>query len=114
VARRGGDEFAMLVPDAGGRADVERIAARLLHAVEQPVMLAPGVQRQLSASVGIALSPDQGRDLEQLLQLADRAMYTAKEHGKNRFAFAEGSAGASAVAPVMALTPSVPRAARAS
>lgn len=102
VARRGGDEFTMLVPDVQGRADVERIAVRLLQAIEQPVQFAEGVQGHLSASVGIAIAPDHGRDLDRLLQLADLAMYEAKLKGKNRYAFARmiGVAGtANATAP---------------
>jgi diguanylate cyclase (GGDEF)-like protein/PAS domain S-box-containing protein len=96
VARRGGDEFTMLLPDVQSRADIERIAVRLLQAVEQPVPLGDGAQGHLSASVGIAIAPDHGRDLERLLQLADLAMYEAKLKGKNRYAFARmvGAAGA--------------------
>jgi len=95
VARRGGDEFTMLLPEVQGREDVERIAVRLLRAIEQPVALGEGTQGILSASVGIAVSPDHGRDLDRLLQLADLAMYEAKLKGKNRYAFARmiGPAG---------------------
>jgi diguanylate cyclase (GGDEF)-like protein/PAS domain S-box-containing protein len=92
VARRGGDEFAVLVPDVGSVVEVERIATRLLQAVAQPIPQ-PGIRVTLtvSASIGIALAPEQGRDLERLLQLADLAMYDAKLKGKNRFAFAHGT-----------------------
>ncbi len=109
VARRGGDEFAVLVPDVGSNAEVERIATRLLQAVAQPVVQ-PGGRPVLnvSASIGIALAPEQGRDLERLLQLADLAMYDAKLRGKNRFAFAQGSGLPSNV------TPLVPRVSRTS
>jgi diguanylate cyclase (GGDEF)-like protein/PAS domain S-box-containing protein len=106
VARRGGDEFAVLVPDVGGRADAERIALRALQTIEQPVPLATGDEGRLSASVGIALAPEQGRDLERLLQLADQAMYEAKLQGKNRYAFAGVPAGN--------VSPSAPLAARVS
>lgn len=88
VARRGGDEFAMLIPDVGTRTDVERIAVRILQSVAQPVLLAGSQPGTVSASLGIALAPEQGRDLERLLQLADLAMYEAKLKGKNRYAFA--------------------------
>lgn len=88
VARRGGDEFAMLIPDVGTRTDVERIAVRILQSVAQPVLLAGAQPGTVSASLGIALAPEQGRDLERLLQLADLAMYEAKLKGKNRYAFA--------------------------
>jgi len=104
VARRGGDEFAVLVPDAGHHTDTERIAHRLLAAIAQPVE-APGTTLSISASVGIALAPDHGNDLERLLQLADLAMYEAKLRGKNRYAFAAEAGGY--------LTPATPRAAAA-
>jgi diguanylate cyclase (GGDEF)-like protein len=62
----------------------------------------------VSASVGIALSPGHARELEQLLHLADHAMYEAKQKGKNRYAIA-GKAG-----PLATVTPLASRAARAS
>jgi len=105
VARRGGDEFAILVPDAGHHVDAERIAHRLLAAIAQPID-AGGTSVAVSASVGIALAPDHGNDLERLLQLADLAMYEAKLRGKNRYAFAAEAGGH--------LTPAAPRAAAAS
>nr|MBA2411462.1 GGDEF domain-containing protein [Burkholderiaceae bacterium] len=111
VARRGGDEFAVLAPDVGSRLEVEKISLRLLQAVSQPVVLpgeAPGSLPPLtvSVSIGVALAPEQGRDLERLLQLADLAMYEAKLKGKNRFAFAHG------VGLPNNVTPLVPRATR--
>ncbi len=105
VARRGGDEFAVLVPDTGHRVDIERIAHRLLAALAQPVETPDGLVA-VSASVGIAIAPDHGVDLERLLQLADLAMYDAKLSGKNRFAFAAEGGGV--------LNQAAPRAASAS
>jgi diguanylate cyclase (GGDEF)-like protein/PAS domain S-box-containing protein len=93
VARRGGDEFAVLVPDAGHHIDTERIAHRLLAAIAQPIETVAGAVTSVSASVGIALAPDHGSDLERLLQLADLAMYEAKLRGKNRYAFAAEAGG---------------------
>jgi len=87
VARRGGDEFALLLPDVGTRVDAERVASRLLHAVDQPLILTGGREGWVSASIGIALAPQQGIDLERLLQIADAAMYHAKLRGKNRYEF---------------------------
>ncbi|MDH4114960.1 MAG: GGDEF domain-containing protein, partial [Burkholderiaceae bacterium] len=109
VARRGGDEFAVLVPDVGSMMEVEKIAERLLGAVAQPAALPGGPQElTVSASIGVALAPEQGRDLERLLQLADLAMYDAKLKGKNRYAFAQGASVPSKV------TPLVPRVSRSS
>jgi diguanylate cyclase (GGDEF)-like protein/PAS domain S-box-containing protein len=87
VARRGGDEFAVLLPDVGTRVDAERVASRLLHAVGQPLILTGGREGWVSASIGIALAPQEGIDLERLLQVADAAMYHAKLRGKNRYEF---------------------------
>lgn len=99
VARRGGDEFALLLPDVGTRADAERVASRLLHAVGQPLILTGGHESWVSSSIGIALAPQQGIDLERLLQVADAAMYRAKLQGKNRYAFpADAHEGPRAVA----------------
>lgn len=95
VARRGGDEFAVLVPEAGGNIDVERIAERILAAIEQPLTLISGDVTNVSVSIGVAVAPDHGREFERLMQLADLAMYEAKLRGRNRFAFA-ASAGATA------------------
>ena len=102
VARRGGDEFAVLVPDAGHHVDTERIAHRLLAAIAQPIEVA-GETVSVSASVGIAVAPDHGNDMERLLQLADLAMYEAKLRGKNRYAFAAEAGGR--------VTPAAPQAA---
>lgn len=108
VARRGGDEFAVLVPDVGSLLEVERIATRLLQSVALPVPQHGRSPLSVSASIGVALAPEQGRDLERLLQLADLAMYDAKLKGKNRFAFAQGAGLPSNV------TPLVPRVSRTS
>lgn len=105
VARRGGDEFAVLVPDVGSGMEVERIATRLLQSVEQPLTPTQGRPAlAVSASIGIALAPEQGRDLERLLQLADLAMYDAKLKGKNRFAFAQGAGLPPNVTPLVRAT----------
>lgn len=93
VARHGGDEFALLIPDAGERRDIERIAHRILDEIGRPVTV-DGLQgATLSASVGIAFAPEQGRDPGWLLHLADRAMYDAKMAGGNRAVFASISDG---------------------
>ncbi|HEX5638314.1 MAG TPA: diguanylate cyclase [Burkholderiaceae bacterium] len=109
VARRGGDEFAVLVPDVGSTMEVEKIAERLLSAIAQPASLAGAPHAMnVSASIGIALAPEQGRDLERLLQLADLAMYDAKLKGKNRYSFAQGATAPFKVRPL------VPRVSRSS
>lgn len=82
LARLGGDEFAAIVPMVRSRADVAEIAARLEHCFEKPFALEECTIRG-TASVGIALFPEDGGDRESLLCAADAAMYVAKNtrHG---------------------------------
>ncbi len=88
VARYGGDEFALLIPDAGTRKDIEAIAFRVLDELSRPVHLSGRVHESISASVGIAMASESGRDPIALLSLADRAMYEAKSAGGNQAVFA--------------------------
>jgi diguanylate cyclase (GGDEF)-like protein/PAS domain S-box-containing protein len=88
VARYGGDEFALLIPDAGTRRDIEAITQRILDELSRAVRVAGRHDELLSASVGIALASEQGREPSWLLSLADRAMYEAKTAGGNQAVFA--------------------------
>ena len=76
LARLGGDEFAVLAPGLDGAGAVT-LAQRLLTALRRPFVLGD-LTLTLDASVGIALAPDQASSGEELLQLADLAMYAAK------------------------------------
>ncbi|MFC4100572.1 putative bifunctional diguanylate cyclase/phosphodiesterase [Paenibacillus xanthanilyticus] len=82
VARLGGDEFGVLV--RGGRDEVLRHAEALIAAMKEPVMLG-GKPYAITASIGISLAPDDGRDNETLLRSADTAMYVAKNGGRNQY-----------------------------
>lgn len=86
VARLGGDEFVVLMPDAGDENEVAGVAGKILDAVGQPLMLA-GREVCVTASIGIALCPRDGRDEDTLKRNADAAMYHAKALGKNNFRF---------------------------
>lgn len=76
IARLGGDEFALLTVDTDAEA-ARHVAARIRTALAAPVTIGTSVL-QVQASIGIAVHPDHGRDLEELLQVADIAMYRAK------------------------------------
>jgi diguanylate cyclase (GGDEF)-like protein len=76
LARMGGDEFAVLLPDADG-ARAQETAARLGAALRDPFVL-DGMPLHVDVSIGIALCPDHGRDRSLLLARADTAMYAAK------------------------------------
>lgn len=86
LARLAGDEFVILLEGIGSADAAAAIAARLLAALARPVN-AGGRDIDVAASVGIALYPDDGRDIEALLGNADAAMYAAKAAGRNTFRF---------------------------
>lgn len=86
VARMGGDEFTLVVPSPASREAVEDLAARILRRMSKKTILA-GKEISVTASIGISLSPDDGSTVQDLMKHADVAMYTAKDQGKNRFAF---------------------------
>ena len=84
VARMGGDEFVILVPELRQSEDLAGIAAKLLSLIARPFSL-DGRTVQIAASIGIASYPEDGSDGEALLRNADAAMYRAKELGRNNF-----------------------------
>ena len=86
VARNGGDEFTILLERLRTREDVASTAERILRELSLPFSLA-GHQVNIAASVGIALSPDDGEAPELLIQRADLALYEAKAAGRGRKQF---------------------------
>jgi diguanylate cyclase (GGDEF)-like protein len=81
VARLGGDEFGVLLPEVGRAGDAAVVAQQLLVELREPFML-EGMRLEIDASVGIALHPAHGDDVESLQQRADIAMYSAKQSGR--------------------------------
>jgi len=86
VGRLGGDEFVVLLEGVKARAGVVEVADKILHVLAQPVVLD---QREVftGGSIGIAVFPQDGRDVDTLFKNADTAMYYAKEQGRNTFSF---------------------------
>ncbi len=84
VARVGGDEFIVLLPDLARSEDATTVARKLLEAVAQPFEI-EGRRVDLTTSIGVAIYPDDGQDPEALLRNADAAMTRAKERGRNNF-----------------------------
>jgi len=82
VGRLGGDEFVALLPEVTDDADAQRVAARILDSLRDPVMVA-GQECFVTASVGIALFPRDGLNLVDLMRNSDVAMYAAKSAGRN-------------------------------
>jgi diguanylate cyclase (GGDEF)-like protein/PAS domain S-box-containing protein len=88
VARIGGDEFAVVLGSIGAESDVQLICDQLLQVIGEPYEI-DGQDNRITTSIGIAVYPDDGSDVQTLLKHADSAMYQAKESGKNRYAFYE-------------------------
>ncbi|MCG7863806.1 MAG: EAL domain-containing protein [Candidatus Thiodiazotropha endolucinida] len=86
VARLSGDEFCIIVKDVDDDYAAAHVAQRCLDMISEPIELSA---RKFipSCSIGIAHYPDDGEDLSSMLKAADTSLYSAKEHGKNQFAF---------------------------
>ncbi|PKO87970.1 MAG: GGDEF domain-containing protein [Betaproteobacteria bacterium HGW-Betaproteobacteria-12] len=86
LSRQGGDEFVVVLPELEHRQDAMHVTRKILAALCQPYLLA-GHELTVSGSAGIALFPDDGQTVSELLRKADAAMYRAKEEGRNTFRF---------------------------
>ena len=86
LARLGGDEFMVLVPYGGEERNAAHLARNLLDGISPPCEIG-GRDVYTTASIGISIFPDDGRDAETLLKCADMAMYAAKEAGRNGYHF---------------------------
>lgn len=83
LARFGGDEFAILLPETSGKNSVE-VAERVRQAVESMPSVVQEAQPPTTASIGIACFPEHGQDIDLVMKKADLAMYLSKKNGKNR------------------------------
>jgi diguanylate cyclase (GGDEF)-like protein len=88
VSRLGGDEFVILLPEIGETENVAKLAVKIIETTRHSLM-ACGNKLSVTASIGIALFPNDGEDIETLMKHADIAMYRAKEKGRNRYQFYE-------------------------
>jgi diguanylate cyclase (GGDEF)-like protein len=95
VARLGGDEFTILLTEINSLQDAAKVAQRILNILAQPFLL-DRHEVFITASIGIAIYPSDGEDVDSLLKNADTAMYHAKDQGKNNFQFYKQSMGATA------------------
>jgi diguanylate cyclase (GGDEF)-like protein len=86
IARHGGDEFVLVLPDQSSEEQASQIIQRILTAIAQPVVI-DGQELSITCSLGASFYPQDGADGETLLKNADAAMYRAKELGRNTFQF---------------------------
>ncbi len=87
VGRLGGDEFVVVLDDILDSSHCAKVAAKIIDALARPYDLRTPEEVRVSASLGIAVSPQDGDDALALLQAADDAMYQAKAAGKNAYRF---------------------------
>jgi diguanylate cyclase (GGDEF)-like protein/PAS domain S-box-containing protein len=97
IARLGGDEFAVIQTAVGSVADAIEFVTRIHDAIRQPCQCL-GHHLSTDASIGIALAPQDGTDLDQLIKNADLAMYAAKAEGRRTHRFFEPAMDARAKA----------------
>lgn len=90
VARLGGDEFIVVVEEHRSTAELRDVANKILRTVE-PAYLLGEHSVQVTASIGVSTYPQDGTDLQQLLNRADHAMYRAKTSGRNDVSFSTHS-----------------------
>jgi len=85
VARMGGDEFAIILSTLKHPSDTEVIAKKIIHNIAEAIQLNSTVSSVIGISLGIAIYPDHGNELDILMNAADRAMYASKAAGKNTY-----------------------------
>ena len=93
VARLGGDEFAVVLPDTGS-ADAQKVGERLMKSMielKKSESLSPEISSMIGISVGGATLPTNTNDKEELMRLADEAMYESKKGGRNQFHMFKGT-----------------------
>lgn len=90
VARVGGDEFVFLVSDVASREICETMLNRVLRELIRPIII-NGHVIHISASIGVSFFPDDAKESSLLIHLADRAMYEAKQQGKNNWKLCEST-----------------------
>jgi diguanylate cyclase (GGDEF)-like protein/PAS domain S-box-containing protein len=86
VSRMGGDEFTILMPSVYDFEEVKQQAENIVQALVRPLE-SDGNEFHMTASIGVAVYPEDGRNVERLIKNADTAMHRAKEQGKNTYKF---------------------------
>jgi len=86
VARIGGDEFLILLPEISDLDDSKHVAQKIVSSVQIPLPIT-GDDTKLTLSIGMSVFPDDGNDVLELMRQADKAMYSVKDGGKNSFSY---------------------------
>lgn len=86
VARLGGDEFTVILTQQNDLMNIERVGQKILQIISEPVLIGD-VKITTSCSIGIAIAPQDTTDIQELVNFADEAMYSAKKLGRNQLHF---------------------------
>ncbi len=92
VARHGGDEFTLILPSLPHREDALRVARKIVRAFKEPFRF-DACELTVTTSLGVALYPLHGENIDALMKNADMAMYRAKSMGRNQFCYGDGVDG---------------------
>ena len=92
LARVGGDEFVIVMPEVARREDAALLAMRIVNSMREPIDV-DGARVSVGTSLGIAIYPDDGAAIDTLFTRADAAMYVSKQSGRNQFSYADVSDG---------------------
>jgi diguanylate cyclase (GGDEF)-like protein len=86
AARFGGDEFVLLLREVKQKQDAIKIAQKVLESLSRPIEIGENIAR-VTTSIGIAMYPDDGSEINVLIKKSDDAMYRVKENGRNNYQF---------------------------
>jgi diguanylate cyclase (GGDEF)-like protein/PAS domain S-box-containing protein len=84
ICRQGGDEFMILLPDGSDEEDAEKVARKIIGAMQDPHQIGDK-ELVITCSIGISICPDDATDDEMMIKHADDAMYIAKDSGRNNY-----------------------------
>lgn len=86
IARIGGDEFTLILPDVSDMKNVKRITQSIIDSISEPFMV-DGRQFEIGVSIGVAFFPDDAAEAEALIRCADQALYAVKKSGRSNVMF---------------------------
>ena len=92
VARLGGDEFAIILSGIESSADATSVAEKVIRNLSEPITLQNGHKCGIGVSIGIAIYPENGAEIDRLMSAADSAMYESKVNGKNTYTLSNAQA----------------------
>ena len=84
VGRFGGDEFVIMIHQFHTKADIEKVAQKIMEQFKEPILIEDN-ELNVTVSIGISIFPEDGSDVDTLIKNADIAMYRAKKEGKNKY-----------------------------